>query len=64
MLPEGKNVGSPTVGGPFVHRLYLTDQRVEGSPSRSTSSCASGRRSCGWCRSTGGTTRRPTSSPC
>lgn len=30
VLPEGKSVGAPTVGGPFVHRLYLTNQHVEG----------------------------------
>ena len=32
VLPENKNVGAPSVGGPFVHRLYLTDQHVEGLP--------------------------------
>jgi hypothetical protein len=32
VLPDKKNVGAPSVGGPFVHRLYLTDQRVEGLP--------------------------------
>jgi hypothetical protein len=32
IVPEGKNLGAPNVGGPFVHRLYLTDQHVEGLP--------------------------------
>ena len=32
MLPDGKNLGAPSVGGPFVHRLYLTEQTVEGLP--------------------------------
>ncbi|HSP97834.1 MAG TPA: hypothetical protein VL049_11395 [Candidatus Dormibacteraeota bacterium] len=32
VLPENKNVGAASVGGPFVHRLYLTDQHVEGLP--------------------------------
>lgn len=32
VLPGNKNIGAPTVGGPFVHRLYLADQRVEGLP--------------------------------
>jgi hypothetical protein len=32
VLPDGKNLGAPSVGGPFVHRLYLTNQRVEGLP--------------------------------
>lgn len=32
VLPDGKNVGAPSVGGPFVHRLYLTEQTVEGLP--------------------------------
>lgn len=32
LVPENKNLGTPSVGGPFVHRLYLTDQRVEGLP--------------------------------
>ncbi len=32
VLPDGKNLGAPSVGGPFVHRLYLTDQTVEGLP--------------------------------
>jgi hypothetical protein len=32
VLPDGKNLGAPSVGGPFVHRLYLTEQTVEGLP--------------------------------
>jgi hypothetical protein len=32
VLPDGKNLGAPSVGGPFVHRLLLTDQHVEGLP--------------------------------
>jgi hypothetical protein len=32
VLPDGKNLGAPSVGGPFVHRLYLTDQTVDGLP--------------------------------
>jgi hypothetical protein len=32
VLPDGKSMGAPSVGGPFVHRLYLTDQKVEGLP--------------------------------
>lgn len=31
-VPATKNLGAPSVGGPFVHRLYLADQRVEGLP--------------------------------
>lgn len=30
VLANGKNLGAPSVGGPFVHRLYLKDQAVEG----------------------------------
>ncbi|MBX3025635.1 hypothetical protein KF840_12080 [bacterium] len=30
VLADGRNVGAPSVGGPFVHRLYLEDQHVEG----------------------------------
>lgn len=32
VLADGRNMGAPSVGGPFVHRLYLTDQHVEGLP--------------------------------
>lgn len=32
VLPDGKSMGAPSVGGPFVHRLYLTGQKVEGLP--------------------------------
>ena len=32
VLPDGRNMGAPSVGGPFVHRLYLTDQHVQGLP--------------------------------
>ena len=30
VVSEGKNLGAPSVGGPFIHRLYLTDQHIEG----------------------------------
>ena len=31
-IPEGKDLGAPTVGGPYIRRLLLTDQKVEGLP--------------------------------
>jgi hypothetical protein len=31
-LPDGKDMGAANIGGPFIHRLYLTDQKVEGLP--------------------------------
>ena len=32
VMPEKQNLGAPNVGGPFVHRLLLTQQQVEGLP--------------------------------
>jgi hypothetical protein len=29
-IPDGKDLGAASVGGPFVHRLLLKDQKVEG----------------------------------
>jgi hypothetical protein len=29
-LPEGKDIGSPTIGGPYIRRFVLTDQKVDG----------------------------------
>lgn len=30
VLPDGKNLGAASVGGPFVHRLFLKGQQLEG----------------------------------
>lgn len=30
VIPEGKDLGSPTVGGPYIRRLVLNDAKVEG----------------------------------
>lgn len=29
-LPEGKDLGSPTIGGPYIRRFVLQDQKFEG----------------------------------
>ena len=31
-LPDGKDTGAASIGGPFIHRLYLTNQRTDGLP--------------------------------
>jgi len=31
-VPDGKDLGAANIGGPFVHRLLLKDQKIEGLP--------------------------------